>query len=52
LLGVNFQIFRNEPVHPEDPEGVHHPVPDRVRVVWLCRLTDEQYRDRDEGQTP
>ena len=47
LLGVNFQILRNEPVHQEDPKRVHHPVPDRVSEELLCRQTDEKHRDRD-----
>ena len=50
LPGIDREILRNEPVHPEDPEGVHHPVPDRVRVTWLCHQTDEQHRDRNREQ--
>ena len=50
LLCVDLKVFRNEPVYPEDPQSVHHPVPDRVRVVRLCRQTDEQHRDRNREQ--
>ena len=46
---IDCEIFRVEPVHPEDPKSVHHPVPDRVRVDRLCRQTDEKHRDRNEG---
>jgi len=47
--GYNCEIFRNEPVHTEDPKSVHHPVPDRVRVVRLCRQTDEQHAPPHPG---
>ncbi len=33
--GIDYETFQGEPVCPKDPKSIHHPVPDRVRVVRL-----------------